>query len=70
MTTSSAARELAQRFRAGAGDRLGQIEEIGILLTAKILRTKKLLQANNLRTAPRRFADGLDGAFEVCRGIG
>src|SRR5207302_6556134 len=62
--------ELAERFRGGAGNRFGQIEALGIFFAAKILSTKQLLEANDLNAAPGRFADALDGAREICGGVG
>ena len=52
-----AARQFSERFGRWAGDRLRQLEKIGIFLAAKILPAKKLLQADDLRPARRRVAN-------------
>ena len=46
------ARQFAQRVGRRAGDRLGQSEQIVILLAAEVLRAEQLLQADDLRARP------------------
>ena len=46
------ARELAERLGGWSGNRLREVEQLGVLLAAEILGTEQLLQADDLR-APR-----------------
>ena len=48
------ARHCSQPLRAGAGDRLRQIEKRCVLALAEILRTKELRQADDARAGTRR----------------
>ena len=69
------ARQLAQRFGRGPGDRLGEVEAVVIFLAAEILRAEQLLQADDLRaefgglanTAHRRgqVFPGIERAFSL-----
>jgi len=60
------ARELAERFGGGTGNRFGQVEIVGIFFAAEILRTEKLFEADDLRSTLGRLADGLHRARKIC----
>ena len=64
------ARQLAQRLGGRAGNRLGQIEQLGVLLAAEILRAEQFLQADDLRPARGGLADSPLGLGQILVGIG
>ena len=54
-----------------SGDRLREIEALGLLRLAEVRRVEELLQADHdLRAAAGGFADALDGALDVLRRVG
>src|SRR5579859_3408738 len=60
------ARELAERFGGGTGDRFGQVKIVGIFFAAEILRAEKLFETDDLRAALGCFADGLHRPRKIC----
>ena len=62
--------DLAERLGAGAGDRLGQVEQRGVLPLAEVLRAKQLRQADDLRTVVGRPFDEADRPLEVVGRVG
>ena len=54
ITTCACLREFLKGLRAGAGDRLGQLEVLVVLALAEVLRAKQLLRADDLRAVAGR----------------
>ena len=59
------ARYRSQPLRARARDRLGQVEQRGVLALAEILRAEELRQADDLRAGARRLADAVCGLVQI-----
>ena len=62
-------RQPRQGLGSGPGDRLGQIEEGGILLAAEVLRAEQFLKTDDLRAFAGSFADAPFGFGEVFVGV-
>jgi len=62
-------RQPRETFGSGSGDRLGQIEQAGVLLAAEVLRTEQFLDADDLRALAGGFADAPFGFGEVFVGV-
>ena len=69
ITTPSSRGQPREALGGGAGDRLGQVEQLGILFAAEVLRAEQLLQADDLRAAAGRLADAPLGLGQVLVGI-
>ena len=63
-------RDFAERLGSWSGNSFRKFEERDVFGLAEILRTKKLLQANNLRAFPCRLANARDCFFKVASGFG
>src|SRR5579872_3929580 len=63
-------RDPRHAFRGGAGNGFGQVEKLGGLTLAEVLRAKQLRQTNDLRPSPGRFTDLLPGAIQIFVGLG
>ena len=62
--------DLCEGVSGGAGNRLREIEKIGIFGAAKIFAAEKFIHANDLGAARGGFADFFDGARKIFAGIG
>src|SRR5271165_422499 len=63
------ASDTSDRFGAGAGDRLGESEQLGVFFAAEILRAEEFLKTDDLGAASLGFTDPPDGFFEILVGV-
>ena len=63
-------REAAQLFAGGTGNRLGEVEELGVFTLAEIGRAEELLQTHDLGPGSRRLLDAGDSLVQVGLGLG
>ena len=68
MTILQFAREPREALAGGAGDGLGQIEQIGVFFAAEILRAEQFLHADDLRPSAGGFADAPLGFGQISLG--
>ena len=62
-------RQARETFGSGPGNRLGQIEQGGVLLLAEVLRAEQFLDADDLRALASGFANAPFGLGEVFVGV-
>ena len=57
--------DLREFFGGRAGNRLREIEKLGVFLAAKVFAMKKFVQGNDLRAARGGFANFPDGPRQI-----
>ncbi len=62
--------ELGESLGGRSGDRLGEVEAVGVLLAAEVLRAEQFLQTDNLRAVAGGFADAPDGLLQILGRVG